>query len=113
MSLHWRQDVLKVFLGNLHRDINKPTLQKLCSFHGLEPVQIDVPTPKANQAAIAFLVFSSPEQAAGAVTCLHGAPDGPCSPGLIQAFRVANMGAFNMSVFRESLGLYVFRDLGI
>ena len=109
----WRQDPLKVFLGNLHRDIIKPTLQKLCSFHDLEPVQIDVPTPKANQAAIAFLVFSSPEQAAGAVTCLHGAPDGPCSPGLIQAFRVANMGAFNISVFRESLGLYVFRDLGI
>ena len=48
----WRQDPLKVFLGNLHRDINKPTLQKLCSFHDLEPVQIDVPTPKANQQAL-------------------------------------------------------------
>ena len=91
----WRQDVLKVFLGNLHRGIIKPTLQKLCSFHDLEPVQIDVPTPKANQAAIAFLVFSSPDQAAGAVVCLDGLFDGPCSPGAIQAFRVANMGAFN------------------
>ena len=58
-------------------------------------MQIDVPTPKANQAAIAFLIFSSPEQAAGAVTQLHGLFDGPCSPGAIQAFRVANMGAFN------------------
>ena len=76
-------------------------------------MQIDVPAPKANQAGIAFLVFSCPIKAAGAVTQLHGLEDGPCSPGAIQAFRVANMGAFNISVFRESLGLYVFRDLGI
>ena len=109
----WRQDPLKVFLGSLHRDIIKPTLQKLCSFHELEPVQIDVPAPKPNQAAIAFLVFDCPIKAAGAVKHLHGLEDGPCSPGAIQAFRVANMGAFNISVFRESLGLYVFRDLGI
>ena len=109
----WRQDPLKVFLGNLHRDIIKPQLQKLCSFHELEPVEITVPAPKANSAAIAFLVFDCPIKAAGAVKHLHGLEDGPTSPGAIQAFTVANMGAFNISVFRESLGLYVFRDLGI
>ena len=79
--------MLKVFLGNLHRDIIKPQLQGLCRFHDLYPVQIDVPQLKHGKNSVAFLTFNSPEEAAGAITVLNGF-------GEIQALRVANMGAF-------------------
>ena len=87
--------MLKVFLGSLHRDINKPVVQGLRGFHELYPVQIDVPSPKWGMNAMAFLIFNSPEEAAGAITVLSGLEDQHCSPGAIQAFRVVNMGAFN------------------
>ena len=75
-----RPDPLKVFLGNLEPEINKPKIVELLGFLNLAPVEIIVPQNKGGKLAIAFLVFSTPEEASWAINCLQGL-QGPQSPG--------------------------------
>ena len=95
-----RQDVLKVFIGSLRSDINKPQLLSLCRFHQLNVADVIIPPAKPHKLAIAFLVFDHPEEAAAAITQLNGLEDETCSPGRIHVFRGAKAGY-----------LYVFRSL--
>ena len=87
-----RPDYLKVFLGSLHNDVNKPKLLDLCRFYELSPFEIIVPNPKPDKLAIAFLVFNTPEEAHAAINLLNGLEDPSCSPEQIHVFRVANAG---------------------
>lgn len=68
-----RPDVLKVFLGNLVPDINKPKLRDLFSCFDMEPAEVIVPsvTP-GRSSAIAFVVFNTPDEAQQAIRCVKG-----------------------------------------
>ena len=87
-----RPDYLKVFLGSLHNDVNKPKLLDLCRFFELSPFEVIVPPAKPDKLAIAFLVFNTPEEAHAAINLLNGLEDPSCSPEQIHVFRVANAG---------------------
>lgn len=80
-----RPDPLKVFLGNLSVDVNKPKILELLSFFDLHPVDVIVPQVSRNKLAIAFLVFNTPEEANYAMHSLQGAANCPCSANGIQA----------------------------
>ena len=80
-----RQDVLKVFMGNLHADVNKPKILSLLRFHGLVPHEVHVPKPRVNKLAIAFAEFDTPEEAQSACVALNQQVDAEVSPGRIQA----------------------------
>ena len=82
-----RPDPLKVFLGNLAVDVNKPKIwEMLEALQAGWPEDIIVPQVGRGKLAIAFLVFNTPEEASYAMTCLQGAV-GPCCPNGCQAFR--------------------------
>ena len=83
-----RPDPLKVFIGSLHNDINKPQLMKLCDFHQLNVAEIHVPWAKPGKLAIAFLEFWHPEEAQAAVVCLDGLEDRVVTPAALNVFRV-------------------------
>lgn len=83
-----RPDPLKVFIGSLHNDINKPQLQKLCEFYELNVAEIHVPRAKPHQLAIAFLEFWHPEEALVAVERLDGLEDKVVTDGYLHVFRV-------------------------
>ena len=79
-----RPDPLKVFLGNLAVDVNKPKILELLSWFDLHPFDVIVPQATRGKLAIAFVVFNTPEEANYAVQSVQGAV-GPCSPNGIQA----------------------------
>ena len=83
-----RPDVLKVFIGSLHNDINKPQLMKLCQFCQLDVANIHVPRAKPHKLAIAFLEFWHPEEALVAVERLDGLEDRVVTDGYLHVFRV-------------------------
>ena len=85
VNTHDRPDPLKVFLGNLAVDVNKPKLMEMLQHcdTGM-PVDIIVPQVAKGKLAIASLVFNTPEQASYAMQVLQGAV-GPCSPNGLHA----------------------------
>jgi len=83
-----RPDPLKVFIGSLHNDINKPQLMKLCDFLQLNVAAIHVPWAKPDKLAIAFLEFWHPEEALVAVERLDGLEDRVVTDGYLHVFRV-------------------------
>jgi RNA recognition motif-containing protein len=67
-----RPDPLKVFLGSLDPDINKPKLLTLFHNCGLTVAEVYVPMFREGNLAIAFVCFETPEQAGIAVEMLNG-----------------------------------------
>jgi hypothetical protein len=82
-----REDELKIFVGSLVAEVNKPMLVGLLEQLGLQPVDIHVPEVKPGKLAIAFVSFRSTEQAHAAVDMLHGLIAPAFSPGAIKAHR--------------------------
>jgi RNA recognition motif-containing protein len=82
-----REDELKIFVGSLGADVNKPMLQSLLEGYSLQPVDIHVPEVKPNKLAIAFVTFRSSQEAHAAVDRLHGLIAPAFSPGAIKAHR--------------------------
>jgi len=68
-----RPDVLKVFLGNLLPDVNKPKLMDLFARWQLYPTEVVVPAPRGDKMAVAFVVFGSPAEAQAALWHCNGA----------------------------------------
>jgi RNA recognition motif-containing protein len=85
-----RPDVLKVFLGNLKRNVIKPEVQELLHSCNLTPLDVLVPQGKG----IAFATFPTPEEAAFAVQALSMGVQHSCCIGPLTAHRGANMGVF-------------------
>ena len=84
-----RPDVLKVFLGNLKRDVIKPQIFDMleqCTGGSVAPVDVIVPTGRG----IAFAIFADPQQAAACVEKLRGVQHS-CCLGPVEAHRGANM----------------------
>ena len=67
-----RPDVLKVFLGNLFPDINKPKLLDFFSWFAMEPAEVIVPSVTPGRLGIAFVVFNTPDEAQQAIRCVDG-----------------------------------------
>ena len=82
-----RPDVLKVFMGGLDPDINKPKLLKLFGACGLEPVDVIVPQCRPGKLAVAFIVFGTPPEAEWAMQAVNGMTDPELTPNVIHAPR--------------------------
>ena len=67
-----RNDPLKVFIGSLSPEVNKPKLIRLFERLGLSPAEIIVPTVKPGKLAVAFVCFNTAEEALVAVTKCNG-----------------------------------------
>ena len=79
-----RPDPLKVFLGNLAVDVNKPKIWDMMEHLGLAPHDIFVPQVQKNKLGIAFLIFNTVEEAQFALDACKGLV-GPASPNGVQA----------------------------
>ena len=96
-----REDELKIFLGSLSPDINKPQLQALFSNIDMQPVEIFVPQPNQNKLAVAFVTWKTNEECWVAIQAVRGLADSRYTPSAIQAHRGDPSG--------ESLSAVVFR----
>ena len=67
-----RPDVLKIFIGNLLPDVNKPKLLDLFARWQLYPADVVVPAPRGDRMAVAFVVFRSPHEAQAALHYCNG-----------------------------------------
>jgi RNA recognition motif-containing protein len=90
-----RPDVLKIFIGNLHHDCNKPKLVAMFEKLGMYPAEVIVPQCHAGKLAVAFVVFPTPAEAAAAAFALNGRADPDVAPGAINVHRGAIMGVFS------------------
>ena len=88
-----RQDVLKVFLGNLRPDVIKPEIQAFLFGRGLDVVDVIVPPASNGRAGVAFATFRCADEAAECMDDCDGIEDS-ISIGPIQAHRGANMRVF-------------------
>ncbi len=82
-----REDELKIFIGSLNHDINKPQLLTLFQSIGLEPVDVIVPPWRPGKMAFAFAIFNSTEECVQAIQTLQGATDPAYAPGAMMAHR--------------------------
>ncbi len=82
-----REDELKIFIGSLNHDINKPQLLTLFQSIGLEPVDVIVPPWRPGKMAFAFAIFNSTEECVQAIQALQGATDHAYAPGAMMAHR--------------------------
>ena len=80
-----REDPLKIFVGSLNPDINKPQLLNLFGALNLTPVDVIVPAVHANKLAFAFVTFNSHQECQQAIGMLHGELDSRFSPGAMKA----------------------------
>ena len=87
-------DPQKVFLGQLHKDVNKPKIVQWLLANALCPVEVYVPTCNS-ELAIAFAEFRT-EHEALRCTELHGSVDPLLSATFVKAAKT-NMGAFSLS----------------
>ena len=67
-----RPDVLKIFMGNLLPDVNKPKLMDFFARFQLFPTEVIVPAPRDDRMAVAFIVFGSPAAAQAALHYCNG-----------------------------------------
>ena len=93
----WKVDELKIFIGSLNPDINKPQLLTLFESLGLQPYDVIVPTPSHGQMAIAFAIFNTNWECGQAIQMLQSCSYPTYSPGAMTAHRGDPSG--------ESLGL--------
>ena len=75
-----RVDPLKVFIGSLKNDINKPHLMHMFEKLGLSPAEIIVPTAKPRKLAVAFVCFHTSPEALNAVGICNGLVDVEVTP---------------------------------
>ena len=87
-----RTDTLKVFVGNLVPDVNKPQLMRLCESLDLEPHEIIVPHNTKGGLAVAFLTFYSEQEAQQALYMLNGLEDKVCTPTKLMVHWDSTMG---------------------
>ena len=92
-----RPDVLKIFIGNLMPDVNKPKLVDLFARWNLHPTDVVVPAPRGDR-AVAFVVFGSPREAADAVFFCNRMADPSISSGVMNADKNAIVEAFLLVV---------------
>ena len=92
-----RPDVLKIFIGNLLPDVNKPKLMDLFAVWNLVPTDVVVP-PVKNGRAVAFVVFGSPREASDAVFFCNRMTDPSLSSGVMNADKNAIVEAFLLVV---------------
>ena len=76
-----RNDPLKVFIGSLSPEVNKPKLIRLFKRLGLSPAEIIVPTVKPGKLAVAFVCFNTSQEALNAVKECNGLLSSELSPG--------------------------------
>ena len=67
-----RPDVLKIFLGNLLPDVNKPKLMDMFARWELYPTDVIVPNGHRERMACAFVVFGTPVEAQAALYHCNG-----------------------------------------
>ncbi len=78
------EDPLKVFLGQLHGGITKPTLMDRLTAMGLP--WIDIIVPRGNTTlAVAFVIFGTPADGAQCFEAMHGLADPLLSATCVQA----------------------------
>ena len=105
-----RNDPLKVFLGSLSCDVNKPKLIGLFQRLGLAPAEIIVPTVRKGKLAVAFVTWNTSQEALNAVEACNGLLSSelsPCNSGLD-----AHTGLDNGSLFLYQPILQIFWILG-
>lgn len=91
-----RPDPLKIFLGNLHPEINKPQIHKLMNAVGMMEVVQEILVPKSSgssgNAGCCFMTFSDAETAADALIVLNGYVEPAIAPQPILVIRRTTMG---------------------
>ena len=82
-----REDELKIFIGSLNPDINKPKLLTLFAENGLKPVDVIVPQARPGKLAVAFAIFNSTLECHQAIQMIQGAMLPAYAPGAMKAHR--------------------------
>ena len=103
-----RTDPLKVFIGSLSREVNKPRLIELFERLGLSPAEIIVPTVKPGKMAVAFVCWNTSQEALNAVEACQGLLSSELPPlpaGLQAHIGLYNGGLFYISSSCKSSGL--------
>ena len=85
MAAGGRPDVLKVFVGNMSPNRNKPKVIDLFSRFDLVPVEVIVPHCHDGKMAVAFVVLSSAPEAQEAIDAVNGFSDPSVTPCAINA----------------------------
>ena len=103
-----RNDPLKVFIGSLSPEVNKPKLIHLFERLGLSPAEIIVPTDKPGKMAVAFICWNTSQEALNAVEACNGLVDYEFTPspvGLMAHIGLDNGGLLYISSSCKSSGL--------
>ncbi len=88
-------DTQKCFFGQLRKDVDKPKIVQFLLANALFPVEVYVPTCKA-ELAYAFAEFGSEHEALRCLE-LHGSVVPNLSPTFLKAAKT-NMGVFSLSL---------------
>ena len=68
------EDPLKVFLGGLHKHLNKPNVLEMLGQYGFVPLDVHMPQGTST-ASIAFVIFGTAEEAQQCCRCFDAVKD--------------------------------------
>ena len=93
-------DVLKVFLGGLKADCNKPKIIAALEVAGLHAQDVFVPEIKPGCLAYAFCTFQTEAEAQHCITAFSGCSTVDLTPSAVQAGRTTTWEPFLFLFFR-------------